>query len=80
MATPISILTEIPEELHGSLREYLDCHPTWDQDQVITAALSLFLLKRHVLGLPLENSPLPLEDNRDAQVCAQVYLETLFQT
>ena len=79
MATPISILTELPEELHRSLREYLDCHPSWDQDQVITAALSLFLLKRHSLGVPLENNSLPFEENRDAQVCAQVYLETLFQ-
>ncbi|NEO87389.1 MAG: DUF2811 domain-containing protein [Spirulina sp. SIO3F2] len=73
MATPISILTEIPEELHGSLRNYLDCHPTWDQDQVITAALSLFLLKSY-------SSQFPHEENGESQVCARVYLETLFQT
>jgi hypothetical protein len=41
---PISLLTEIPRELHLSLRDYLDTHPDWDQDRVFTAALSLFLL------------------------------------
>ncbi len=42
----ISLLAEIPSELHRSLRDYLDTHPDWDQDRVFTAALSLFLLVR----------------------------------
>jgi hypothetical protein len=45
MNTSISILTEIPESLHQSLRQYLDDHPTWDQDRVFTAALAFFLLE-----------------------------------
>ena len=44
-ATTISILAEIPEELHESLKQYLETHPTWDQDRTFSAALSLFLLQ-----------------------------------
>lgn len=62
MNATVSILTEIPEELHQSLKGYLETHPEWDQDRVFTAALSLFLL---------QNS------NGDRRA-ARVYLETLF--
>lgn len=62
MSNTLSILTEIPEELHQSLKSYLEDHPDWDQDRVFTAALSLFLL---------QNS------NGDRRA-AKVYLETLF--
>ncbi len=62
MNTSVSILTEIPEALHESLKSYLEIHPDWDQDRVFTAALSLFLLQNA---------------NGDRRA-AQVYLETLF--
>lgn len=62
MSNTLSILTEIPEELHQSLQSYLESHPDWDQDRVFAAALSLFLL---------QNS----DGDRRA---ARVYLETLF--
>ena len=62
MSNTLSILTEIPEELHQSLQSYLASHPDWDQDRVFAAALSLFLL---------QNS----DGDRRA---ARVYLETLF--
>ena len=62
MSNTLSILTEIPEELHQSLKSYLESHPDWDQDRVFAAALSLFLL---------QNS----DGDRRA---ARVYLETLF--
>ena len=42
MKSPVSILTEIPAELHESLQDYLENHPTWEQDTVFVAALSLF--------------------------------------
>ena len=45
MNITISILAEIPEELHESLKQYLESHPTWDQDRAFSAALSLFLLQ-----------------------------------
>ncbi|MDX2096169.1 MAG: DUF2811 domain-containing protein [Leptolyngbyaceae cyanobacterium bins.59] len=45
MQQNISILTEIPEALHESLKQYLESHPDWDQDRVLSAALSLFLLQ-----------------------------------
>ncbi|NJL86890.1 MAG: DUF2811 domain-containing protein [Leptolyngbyaceae cyanobacterium SM1_1_3] len=62
MNTTISILAEIPEELHESLKCFLETHPTWDQDRVFSAALSLFLL---------QNS----DGDRRA---SRVYLDTLF--
>ncbi|ABW31606.1 DUF2811 domain-containing protein [Acaryochloris marina] len=45
MSTTISILADIPEELHDALRGYLDTHPDWDQSRVLSAALSLFLMQ-----------------------------------
>ncbi len=63
MNATVSILTEIPEELHESLKSYLENHPDWDQDRVLAAALSLFLLQN---------------GNGDRRA-ARVYLETLFQ-
>ena len=45
MQVTISVLAEIPEELHESLKGFLETHPTWDQDRVYSAALSLFLLQ-----------------------------------
>ena len=62
MNASVSILTEIPEQLHESLKNYLESHPTWDQDRVFTAALSLFLLQN---------------GNGDRRA-ARVYLESLF--
>lgn len=63
MSTNVSILAEIPEELHNTLRGYLSTHPDWDQDRVFTAALSLFLLQNG-------------DTDRRA---ARIYLNSLFQ-
>ncbi len=62
MNATISILAEIPEDLHETLKSYLETHPDWDQDRVFAAALSLFLLQNG-------------ESDRRA---ARVYLNTLF--
>ena len=71
MNTTISILAEIPEELHESLQNYLETHPSWDQDRVFAAALSLFLL---------QNDHGKTSNGGDNyRACARVYLETLFQ-
>jgi hypothetical protein len=45
MNSTVSLLVEVPEVLHESLRMYLEMRPDWDQDRVFTAALSLFLLQ-----------------------------------
>jgi hypothetical protein len=71
MSTAVSILAEIPEEIHLSLKNYLENHPNWDQDRVFTAALSLFLLQN--------NSGQTSEASQNYRACARVYLETLFQ-
>jgi hypothetical protein len=62
MHATVSILTEIPEELHQTLQGYLETHPDWDQDRVFSAALSMFLMQN---------------GNCDRRA-ARVYLDTLF--
>ncbi|MEM8604567.1 MAG: DUF2811 domain-containing protein [Cyanobacteria bacterium P01_H01_bin.121] len=63
MQANVSILAEIPEELHQSLKGYLETHPDWDQDRVFSAAVSLFLLQNG-------------DSDRRA---ARVYLNSLFK-
>jgi len=70
MTPTISILAEIPEELHYSLKGYLESHPSWDQDRVFAAALSLFLL---------QNGAEKTASTSSYRACAKVYLESLFQ-
>jgi len=75
MSTTVSILAEIPEELHETLKNYLESHPDWDQDRVFAAALSLFLLQnggndRHGLSQNASHS---------YRSTAKVYLNALFQ-
>ncbi|MBW4539012.1 MAG: DUF2811 domain-containing protein [Myxacorys chilensis ATA2-1-KO14] len=43
-SSTVSILTELPESLHETLADYLEHHPDRDQDQVLIAALSFFLM------------------------------------
>ena len=45
MKPMVSLTVEIPEELHGSLKDYLDTHNSWGQDRLFCAALSLFLMQ-----------------------------------
>jgi len=71
MNATVSILAEIPETLHESLKNYLETHPDWDQDRVFSAALSLFLLQNGDSGTP--------EASKNYRQAARVYLETLFQ-
>ncbi|MBK1988360.1 DUF2811 domain-containing protein [Sphaerospermopsis aphanizomenoides BCCUSP55] len=62
MNTKVSIFTEIPDTLNESLKNYLETHPDWDQNRVLTAALSLFLL----------------QNGDSDRCAARIYLETLF--
>ena len=62
MKINVSILAEIPEELHEALKSYLETHPAWDQDRVLTASLSLFLL----------------QNGDSDRRTSRVYLDTLF--
>ncbi|MBP0021451.1 MAG: DUF2811 domain-containing protein [Cyanobacteria bacterium SBLK] len=73
MNSTVSILAEIPEDLHQSLKTYLDGHPNWDQDRVFAAALSLFLLQNNNQGESMKES-------QNYRACARVYLEALFQS
>ena len=72
MDSNVSILADIPEELHFSLKSYLETHPHWDQDRVFAAALSLFLLQN--------NTDCAIEADQSHRACAKVYLEALFQS
>ena len=72
MSSAVSILAEIPEEIHLSLKNYLETHPNWDQDRVFAAALSLFLLQNN-------GGQTSSDASQNYRACARVYLETLFQ-
>lgn len=63
MNLTISLLAEIPEPLHYSLVQYLEEHPDWDHDRLLTAALSLFLMQNSACN----------------PAASRVYLDTLFQ-
>jgi hypothetical protein len=71
MNTTVSILAEIPEELHLTLTSYLESHPEWDQDRVFAAALSLFLIQNGNSDTPGASS--------SYRSAAKVYLNALFQ-
>ncbi|MGR3278412.1 DUF2811 domain-containing protein [Acaryochloris sp. 'Moss Beach'] len=63
MSTTVSILADIPEDLHDALMSYLETHPDWDQDRVISAALSLFLMQY----------------GQSDRKTARIYLDSLFK-
>ena len=44
----VSLSVEIPEELHASVKHYLDVHSGWSQDRLFCAAISLFLMQNGV--------------------------------
>ncbi|MEO0430938.1 MAG: DUF2811 domain-containing protein [Cyanobacteria bacterium J06656_5] len=56
----VSLMVEIPEDLHLSIQDYLEAHELWSQERMMQAALSLFLLqngvnKPHVNSLYLDS-------------------------
>jgi hypothetical protein len=67
----VSILAEIPEELHGAVAYYLEKHANWDQDRLFVAALSLFLLQ----NVESDSTSAVLS----SQQAARVYLDSVFQ-
>lgn len=71
MNTSISLLVEIPEVLHEALTNYLELRPDWDQDRVLTAALSLFLLQNRSGDAAIETG-----FQRQA---SRIYLDSLFK-
>lgn len=71
MNATVSILAEIPEDLHESLSNYLETHPDWDQDRVFSAALSLFLLQN--------GTSTGIDASRNYRRTARVYLDALFK-
>ncbi len=70
MDTTVSLLVEVPEILHESLRNYLEMRPDWDQDRVITAALSLFLL---------QNRSETASETLHHRQASRIYLDALFK-
>lgn len=46
--TTVSLLVEIPNDLHTSIQSYLEIHQNWSQERMMQAALSLFLLQNGV--------------------------------
>ena len=44
----VSLMIEIPEELHTSLQEYLNEHALWNQARAMQAELSHYLMQKGV--------------------------------
>ena len=56
MNSTVSLLVEVPEVLHDSLKHYLEIRPDWDQDRVFAAALSLYSCSKTVALIRLPKS------------------------
>lgn len=41
----VSLLVEVPEALHDSLKAFMEQRPDYDQDRAFTAGIALFLLQ-----------------------------------
>ncbi len=59
----VSLLVEVPENLHESVLGFLQGRPDWDQDRFFVAATALFLMQHS--GGSIEG-------------VGRVYLESLF--
>jgi hypothetical protein len=75
MDTNVSLLVEIPEALHQSFLTFLDTRPDWDQDRVMSAALSLFLLQSRPVS---SDRPTQSRTENERQT-ARIYLDSLFK-
>lgn len=67
----VSVLAEIPEDLHVAMRDYLEGHPDWDQNRFFSAALALFLLQN--------GGSNTLESSQNYRRVARVYLDSIFK-
>lgn len=64
----VSLLVEVPEELHDSLKAFMALRPDYDQDRAFTAGLALFLLQHRT----------ELGGNGSQRQAARSFLNTLF--
>ena len=45
LAELVSLEAEIPEVLFNGMREFIQCHPHWDQYRLVSSALASFLFQ-----------------------------------
>lgn len=62
----ISVLADIPEDLHDQFKAFLDQQPDWDADRVFTVAIAQFLMQQS-FGPEI-----------DAGVAARRYMQGMF--
>ncbi|MCP9833486.1 MULTISPECIES: DUF2811 domain-containing protein [unclassified Cyanobium] len=46
--TLVSLRAEVPEPLLEAMRQFIECHPNWDQYRLFQAALAGFLVQNGV--------------------------------
>jgi Protein of unknown function (DUF2811) len=63
MNSTVSLLVEVPEVLHDSLKHYLEIRPDWDQDRVFAAARCA------------DSSP----EKQNHRQASRIYLDALFK-
>ena len=61
MQTTVSILVEVPENLHGAIAQYLESHSDWDSERLINAGVALFLMQSHASSSVLVEIPESLQ-------------------
>jgi hypothetical protein len=44
----VSLRAEVPEQLLRAMRQFIECHPNWDQYRLVQAALAGFLVQNGV--------------------------------
>ena len=55
----ISILTEIPDDLHHHTHAFLEQNPDWDWDRITTVAIAKFLMESTSTKAQVEGRSLP---------------------
>ena len=59
----VSLVIEVPESLHQATQKFLDARPDWDQERLMQAAMSLFLMQ--------------MPDTADRIAASQLYMNAM---
>ena len=49
----VSFIEDVPIYLNDAMRKFLDDHPNWDQQRLMQAAISGYLLEKGVISLAM---------------------------
>ena len=64
--TTVALSVELEEEIYDCLQDFLTSNPSWNQQRVMDASMSLFLIQNHSTIKP-----------QDYRACSQQYLHSI---